>query len=88
MVAAAALPARRLRRLSDSCVQHFYILLTVHPNIMRVFFFYQLDVQILYFNTFIIFLCMFRALIMLVFRRTIVLVQYLVTSLSFGDCSD
>ena len=40
-----------------------YILLTVHPNTMIVFFFYQLDAQILYFNTFITFLCMFRALL-------------------------
>jgi len=31
-----------------------YILLTVHPNTMTVFF-YQLDAQILYFNTFIIY---------------------------------
>jgi len=39
----------------------FYVLLTVHPN-MTVFF-YQLDAQILYFNTFIAFLYMFRALL-------------------------
>ena len=31
--------------------------------IMIVFFFYQLDAQILYFNTFITFLYMFRALL-------------------------
>ena len=34
----------------------------LHPNITIVFF-YQLDAQILYFNTFIIFLYMFRALL-------------------------
>ena len=39
---------------------YFYVLLTVHPNIMMVFFFLnQLDAQILYFNTFITFLYMF-----------------------------
>ena len=64
----------------------FYILLTVHPNIMIVFFL-QLDTQILYFNTFIILLYMFRALIMLTFRRATVLVQHLVSSLSLGDSS-
>jgi len=41
---------------------YIYILLTVHSNIMIVFFFYQLDAQILYFNAFTIFLYMFRAL--------------------------
>ena len=40
----------------------FYVLLAVHPNIMRVRF-YQFDVQILYFNTFITFLYMFGALL-------------------------
>ena len=40
----------------------FNMLLTAHPNIMIVFF-YQLDVQILYFNTFIIFLYMFQSLL-------------------------
>ena len=39
------------------------MLLTVHPNIMIVFSFYQLGAQILYFNTFITFLYMFRALL-------------------------
>jgi len=34
----------------------------LHPNIMIVFF-YQLDAQILYFNTFITFLYMFQALL-------------------------
>jgi len=40
----------------------FYVLLTVHPNIMIVFL-YQLDAQILYFNIFITFFYMFRALL-------------------------
>jgi len=40
----------------------FYVLLTVHPNIMIVFF-YQLDAQILCFNTFMTFLYMFRVLL-------------------------
>jgi len=40
----------------------FYAFLTMHPNIMIVFF-YQFDAQILYFNTFIAFLYMFRALL-------------------------
>ena len=43
--------------------------------------------QILYFNTFIILLYMFQTLV-LIFRRTVVLVQHLVSSLSLGDCSD
>jgi len=38
---------------------YFYVLFTMHPNM--IVFFYQLDAQILYFNTFIIFLYMFRA---------------------------
>jgi len=33
----------------------------MHPNITIVFFFYQLDAQILYVNTFITLLYMFRA---------------------------
>jgi len=39
-----------------------YVLLTVDPNIMVVFF-YQLDAQILYFSSFIKLLYMFRALL-------------------------
>jgi len=49
--------------------------------------FYQLDVQILYFNTFITFLYMFRALLCSSLGGEIVLVQPLVSSLSLGDCS-
>jgi len=41
---------------------YFHVLLTVHPNI-KIVFFYQLDAQILYFNTFITFFYMFRALL-------------------------
>jgi len=41
-------------------IAFFYILLTVYPNIMIVFF-HQLDAQILYFNTFVTLLYMFRA---------------------------
>jgi len=44
------------------CMYFFNILLTVRPNIMMVFF-YQLGAQILDFNTFTIFLYMFRALL-------------------------
>jgi hypothetical protein len=40
----------------------FYVLWAVRPYIMIVFF-YQLDAQILYFNTFITLLYMFRALL-------------------------
>jgi hypothetical protein len=58
----------------------FYILLTLHPNIMIVIF-YQLVVQIIYFNTFIIFLYMFRALLCLSSGGQIVLVHHLVSSL-------
>ena len=39
----------------------FYVLLTVHPNM--IVFFFQLDAHILYFNTFITFLYIFRALL-------------------------
>jgi hypothetical protein len=41
----------------------FYVRLTVHANRNIVYFYYQLDAQILYFNTFITFLYMFRALL-------------------------
>jgi len=41
----------------------FYILLAVHSNIMIVHFYYQLGAQILYFNTFITLLYMFRVLL-------------------------
>ena len=49
--------------------------------------FYQLDAQILYFNTFIIFLYMFRALLCSYSGEQILLVQRLVSSLCLGDCS-
>ena len=49
--------------------------------------FYQLDAQILCFNTFITFLYMFRALLCSSSGGQIVLVQPLVSSLSLGDCS-
>ena len=49
--------------LTVDIFQNFFnVLLTVNPNAMIVFF-YQLDAQILYFNTFITFLYMFRALL-------------------------
>jgi len=51
-----------------------------------VIFFYQRDAQIPYFNTFIIFLYMFRALVCSSSGGQIVLVQHLVSSLSLGDC--
>jgi len=63
-----------------------YVLLSVRPNTMIVFF-YQLDAQILYFNTFITFLYMFRALLRSSSGGQIVLAHYLVSSLSLGDCS-
>ena len=65
----------------------FYILLNVLPNIRIVYFYYQLDAQILYFNTFNIFLCMFRAPLCSFSGGQIVLVQHLVSSLSLGYCS-
>jgi len=71
---------------SATTLQNLYILLTVHPNKMIVFV-YQLDAQILYLNTFIIFLYMFRALLCSSSGGQIVLVQHLVSSLSLGDCS-
>jgi len=52
-----------------------------------LFFFYQLDAQILYFNTFIILHYMFRALMCSSSGGQIVLVQHLVSSLSLGDSS-
>ena len=55
---------------------------------MMVIFYYQLDAQILYFNTFIILLYMFRALLCSFSGGQIVLVQHLVSSLSLGDRSD
>ena len=65
---------------------NFHILWTVHPNISIVFF-QQLDTQILYFNTFIIFFYKFRALLCSSSGGQIVLVQHLVSSPSLGDCS-
>ena len=44
-------------------ITFLYVLLTVHPNIMIVSFFYQLHAQIIYFNTFVTFLYLFRALL-------------------------
>ena len=52
----------------------FNVLLTVHPNIIRVFFFHQLDAQILYFNTFIVLLYMFLTLLCSSSEAQIVLV--------------
>jgi len=52
---------------------------------MIFLFYYQLDAQILYFNTFIILLYMFRALLWSSSGGKIVLVQHLVSSLSLGD---
>jgi hypothetical protein len=49
--------------------------------------FYQLDAQTLYFNTFITFLYMFRALLCSSSGGKIVLVQPLVLSLSLDDSS-
>jgi len=57
------------------------------PCITIVFFFYQLDAQILYFNTFTMFLYMFRALLCSSSGGQIVLVQHLVLLLSLSDCS-
>ena len=52
-----------------------------------VYFYYQLDAQILYCNTFITFLYMFRALLCSSSGRQIVLVQHLVPSRSLGNSS-
>jgi len=49
--------------------------------------FYQLDANILYFNTLITFLYMFQALLYSSSGGQIVLVQHLVSLLSLGDCS-
>jgi len=66
---------------------NFYVWLTAHPNRMIVFFYYQLDAQILYFNTFIILLYMFPALLWSSSGGEIVVVQHLVPSISLGDLS-
>ena len=68
-------------------IHFFYVWLTVHPNRMIVYFYYQLDVQILYFNTFIIPLYMFRALLCSSSGGQTVLGQHLVPSLSLCDRS-
>ena len=54
---------------------------------LKSFFFYQRDAQILYFNTFSIFLYMFRALLCSSSGGQILVVRHLVSSLSLGDCS-
>jgi len=65
----------------------FYVWLTVHPNILIICFYYQLDAQILYFNAFIVLLYTFRALLCSSSGRQTVFVQHLVPSLSLGDRS-
>jgi len=52
-----------------------------------IVFFYQLEAQILNFNTSILFLYMFQAVLCSSSGGQIVLVQHLVSSLSSGDCS-
>jgi len=52
-----------------------------------IVFVYQLDAKILYFNTCIIFLYMFRLILCSSSEGQIVLVQHLVSSHSVGDCS-
>jgi len=47
-------------RDSHNMKYEFYVLLTAYPNITKVFHFYQLDAQILYFNTFIAFCTCFE----------------------------
>jgi len=59
-------------------------LLTVHPNIIIVFF---TNFMHKFFNTFITFFYMFRAILRSSSGGQIVLVQSLVSSLSLGDCS-
>ena len=71
---------------------HFSLQFTFETSSALIVFFYQLDAQILYFNTFITFPYMFRALLcssttVLIFWRTVVLTQHLASSLSLGDCS-
>ena len=55
--------------------------------VIMIVFFYQLDAQILFFITFIMFLYMSQALLCSSSGRQIVLVQHLVSSLCLGDCS-
>jgi len=50
-------------------------------------FFFQLEAQILYFNTFSYIPLYVSSTTVLIFRRTNVLLQNLVSSLSLGDCS-
>jgi len=58
-----------------------------HTISVIVYFHYQLHAQILYYNTFIILVYMFQALLCSSSGGQIVLVQHLVSSLSVGDCS-
>jgi len=55
--------------------------------ILMIVFFYLLDLQIIYFNTFIIFFYMFRALLRSSSGGQIVLVQHLVWLPFLCDCS-
>jgi len=73
--------------LFDMLIASFTFISHIILGIIIVFFFYQLDAQILYYNTFIIFLYMFRALLCSSSGGQIVLVQHLVSSMSSGDCS-
>jgi len=66
---------------------NFYILLTVHPNIMIASFFTSLMHKFFILIHFTIFLYMFRALLCSSSGGKIVLLQHLVSSLFLGDCS-
>jgi len=65
----------------------FYVLLTVHPNIMIVFLFPPIWCTNSLFQYIYYIPLHVSSTIMLIFRRTIVLTQYLVSSLSLSDCT-
>ena len=63
----------------------FFIFLTVHPNIMTVLFINLMDKFFILIHS--LHSSNVSSTITLIFRRAVVLVQHLVSSLSVGDCS-
>ena len=72
--------------LEDIFLSFFYVLLTLHHNIMIVFFLPTWCTNSLFQYIYYIPLHV-SSTIVLIFRRTFVLTQHLVSSLSLGDCS-
>jgi len=73
--------------MNDTLVRFTYLIGSYTSLLSDSLFYYQLDAQIPYFNTFITLPYMFRALLCTSSGGQIVLVQHLVSSLSVDYCS-